>query len=81
MAKYFGNFKLKLKLPAQKKRKKIYGVEFKINLDLRKPYILELNFTDGGKFYQVFPNNYTIFVNSVFKKLDEAKKFLIKEYL
>lgn len=78
----FWELQIETKTPCTEEEKKIYGVEFKIDPDQKKPYILELNFADGGKFYRIFSGvYYTSFGNPNFKKLDEAKKFLIKEFL
>lgn len=70
-----------LKIPCSEEEKRIYGVEFKLDPNVRKPFIVEQEFADGGNYYVVFSNIYNSDLRRCFKSLEKAKEFLIKEYI
>lgn len=76
----FWELQVDRKIPCTEKEKKIYGVEFKTDIDAKNPYVFEMDFADEGKFYQVRTGGWNVFQNPYFKDLEKAKEFLIEQF-
>lgn len=70
------------RIPCTDEEKKIYGVESKIDINVQAPYVVEMNFSDGGKFYEigVRTHNYSNLSGSYFKDLEKAQEFLVERF-
>lgn len=68
-------------VPCSDEEKEIYGVDYKLDLGIKKPYIAERLFVDGGTFYSVHSGSgLAIDASHCFQELIAAQEFLVEQF-
>jgi hypothetical protein len=71
---------IKEKIPCTEEERLIYGVEYKINHRADNPIIVKKEYNDGDYYYEAYSGRMMPFDKPIFKSLEKAKEFLIKEF-
>lgn len=68
-------------IPCSEEEKEIYGVEYKLDESIYRPFIVEHSFIDTGVYYEshAHGSGYGVYPY-IFKELENAKEYVRKQY-